>query len=40
MNDHPHVHCIVTGGVLKNDRSAFVRAPKNFLFPIRALSPE
>ena len=39
MNDHPHVHCIVTGGALKNDGSAFVRAPKNFLFPIRALSP-
>ena len=38
LNDHPHVHCIVTGGVLKNDGSAFVRAPKNFLFPIRALS--
>jgi hypothetical protein len=38
MNDHPHVHCIVTGGVLKNDGSAFVRAPKNFLFPVRALS--
>jgi len=39
MNDHPHVHCIITGGVLKSDGSAFVRAPKNFLFPIRALSP-
>jgi Zn-finger nucleic acid-binding protein len=39
MNDHPHVHCIVTGGVLKNDGSAFVRAPKNFLFPVTALSP-
>jgi len=39
MNDHPHVHCIVTGGVLKNDASAFVRAPKNFLFPVTALSP-
>jgi hypothetical protein len=39
MNDHPHVHCIVTGGALKNDGSAFVRAPKNFLFSIRALSP-
>jgi hypothetical protein len=38
MNDHPHVHCIVTGGVLKNDDSAFVRAPKNFLFPVKALS--
>lgn len=39
LNDHPHVHCIVTGGVLKNDGSRFVRAPKNFLFPVRALSP-
>jgi hypothetical protein len=38
MNDHPHVHCIVTGGVLKNDASAFVRAPKNFLFHVQALS--
>ena len=38
LNDHPHVHGIVTGGVLKNDGSAFVRAPKNFLFPVRALS--
>jgi len=39
LNAHPHVHCIVTGGALKRDRSAFVRAPKNFLFPVRALSP-
>jgi hypothetical protein len=38
MNDHPHVHCIVTGGALKNDGSDFVRAPKNFLFPVKALS--
>jgi hypothetical protein len=38
LNSHPHVHCIVTGGALKNDSSAFVRAPKNFLFPVRALS--
>jgi hypothetical protein len=38
LNDHPHVHCIVTGGALKNDGSAFVRAPKNFLFPVKALS--
>jgi hypothetical protein len=34
----PHVHCIVAGGALKDDGSAFVRAPKNFLFPVRALS--
>ena len=39
LNDHPHVHCIVTGGVLKDDSSRFIRAPKNFLFPVEALSP-
>ncbi len=39
MNDHPHVHCIVTGGVLKNDGSRFIRAPKNYLFSVEALSP-
>jgi hypothetical protein len=39
LNAHPHVHCIVTGGALKRDASAFVRAPKNFLFPVKALSP-
>jgi len=36
---HPHVHCLVTGGARKRDGSDFVQAPKNFLFPIRALSP-
>jgi hypothetical protein len=38
LNSHPHVHCIVAGGALKDDGSAFVHAPKNFLFPVRALS--
>jgi len=38
MQLHPHVHCLVTGGALKRDGSAFVQAPKNFLFPERALS--
>ena len=38
LNAHPHVHCIVTGGALKRDGGAFVRAPKNFLFPVAALS--
>ncbi|WP_082674493.1 transposase [Thiohalocapsa sp. ML1] len=36
---HPHVHCLVTGGALKRDGSAFVRAPQNFRFPTLALSP-
>ena len=39
LNMHPHAHCIVTGGAIKRDGSAFVRAPKNFLFPVKALSP-
>jgi hypothetical protein len=39
LNDHPHVHCIVTGGVLTNDGRRFIRAPKNFLFAVKALSP-
>jgi len=38
LNEHPHVHCIVSGGALKNDGSQFVRAPKNFLFHVKALS--
>jgi Putative transposase/Transposase zinc-binding domain len=38
LNEHPHVHCIVTGGALAHDGSRFIRAPKNFLFPVTALS--
>lgn len=38
LNHHPHVHCIVTGGVLTHDRRRFIRAPRNFLFPVAALS--
>ncbi len=38
LNEHPHVHCIVTGGALRNDGCRFIRAPKNFLFPVKALS--
>lgn len=38
LNHHPHVHCIVTGGALKNDGREFIRAPKNYLFSIEALS--
>ena len=39
MNEHPHVHCVVTGGALKKDGRTFVKAPQNFLFPVKALSP-
>jgi hypothetical protein len=38
LNAHPHVHGIVTGGALANDGTRFIRAPKNFLFPVTALS--
>jgi len=38
LNEHPHVHCIVTGGALKNDQSQFIQAPKNYLFSVQALS--
>ncbi len=38
LNDHHHVHCIVTGGALSNDGRRFIQAPKNFLFPVKALS--
>jgi len=34
---HPHVHCIVTGGGLSPDGEKWVAAPKNYLFPVRAL---
>jgi hypothetical protein len=31
---HPHVHCIVTGGGLTHNRSEWVPAPRDFLFPV------
>lgn len=34
---HPHVHCIVTGGGLSLDRSAWVHARPNFLFPVAVM---
>jgi hypothetical protein len=36
--DHYHLHCIVTGGGLSEDRSQWVSAPPQFLFAVRALS--
>lgn len=36
--DHYHLHCIVTGGGLSQDRSQWVSAPPHFLFAVRALS--
>jgi hypothetical protein len=34
---HPHVHCIVTGGGLTDDGSAWRSARKNFLLPVHVM---
>jgi len=36
--EHPHLHCIVTGGALSKDGSRFTTCPAGYLFPVRALS--
>lgn len=36
--DHYHLHCIVTGGGLNTDGSAWIPANPNWLFAVRALS--
>jgi hypothetical protein len=36
--DHPHVHCIVTGGGLSTDRSSWVSCRKGFFIPVRVMS--
>ncbi len=38
QGDHYHLHCIVTGGGLALDGSAWVARPPGWLFPVRALS--
>jgi hypothetical protein len=34
---HPHVHCIVTGGGLSHDQSQWVKASRDFLFPVHVI---
>ena len=36
--DHPHIHCIVTGGGLSSDGSRWVSCRKGFFLPVRVLS--
>ena len=36
--EHPHLHCIVTGGALAKDGSRFTTCPAGYLFPVRALA--
>ena len=38
LRAHFHVHCLITGGALSADRSVWLPARTNFLFPVRALS--
>jgi len=36
--DHPHVHCIVTGGGLSLDGKRWIRCKKRFFIPVKILS--
>ena len=38
LMDHPHIHCIVTGGGLSSDRSRWVSCRKGFFIPVRVMS--
>jgi len=38
LMDHPHVHCIVTGGGLSSDRNRWVSCRKGFFIPVRVMS--
>ena len=38
LMDHPHVHCVVTGGGLSPDGSRWVSCRKNFFIPVRVMS--
>jgi len=39
LHHHPHVHMMVTGGGVTEDARAWHDAPKDFLVPVRKLSP-
>jgi hypothetical protein len=38
LMDHPHVHCIVTGGGLSSDGGRWVSCCKGFFIPVRVIS--
>ncbi len=38
LMDHPHVHCIVSGGGLSEDGTRWFRSRENFFIPVRVLS--
>lgn len=38
LMEHPHVHCIVTGGGLSPDQSQWIPSKSTFLFPVKVMS--
>jgi hypothetical protein len=38
LKDHFHLHCLIPAGALSFDHSRWINAPRNFLFPVKALS--
>lgn len=38
LEEHIHLHTIVTGGVLTHDKQRWINAPKNYLFKVENLS--
>ncbi|HID30733.1 MAG TPA: IS91 family transposase, partial [Desulfobacterales bacterium] len=38
LMDHPHLHCIVTGGGLSSDGKKWIPCKKNFFIPVKVLS--
>lgn len=38
LKDHFHLHCLIPAGALSLDRSRWIAARPNFLFPVKALS--
>ena len=38
MTEHPHVHCLVTGGALSHNQKSWRATKPDFLLPIEALS--
>lgn len=38
LMDHPHIHCIVTGGGLSSDGGKWISCRKGFFIPVRVMS--
>ena len=38
LNDHIHLHCLVPGGVLTDEKNEFKVSNESYLFPVQALS--